>query len=211
MLDEADAVSNNTDDNFDHGAALSQRDKKIAELQAENEQMQQRLATTETDRELSGSDTSAPSQSDKSEPSNDPLMERLERIEKSLGSFTQNNFDSQFKLGKRVKDEAFLEWAKQPVSPLVPNSPTLEQTLLQARENGDFATADSILEAWDKKNRGGVDSQSPNFSQAQPQTAQQKKNATEIASLKKQREQAFQRRDNAKVKELTDSIRNLKV
>ena len=205
MPPEEDVVTNE----FDHGAALSQRDKKIADLQAKINEMQQRPAGNETEqREVIPDNTPASAPDDKSEPP-DPVMERLERIEKSLGSFTQNNFDSQFKLHKRVENEEFLEWAKQPLTPLDPDSPTIEAALVNARETGNFKLADSILESYDKKTRSGTDSQSPSMGSA-PQSAEQKKTIAKIADLEKERQQAYSRRDDAKVRELTDSIRKLK-
>lgn len=202
-------MAEETEQEFDHGKALSERDKKIAQLEAQLKEKEQQLPAAEPISELGVSDaTDQPANSD------DPfskLEDRLTQINERISTLQQGAFDTQFSLEERISDDGFKKWASETrYSQFDHNSPTLEEVLVEARNQGNFQLANSILGQYDRTNRENTSPKSPSTPASKPPTAEQKKTQAEIAAKMTERKRLIRAGDDKGALKITEEIRELK-
>lgn len=216
-MDQEDVHSDDTQPSFDYSKALSERDRALAKRDEELKTMksQQEALQAELTRlkgsaqpigELSAGQTSSPNQGQQSS----SLDDRMAALEKMISGMATGFFDTQFGTRQLATDEDFVKWAKETkYSPFDPDSPTLEQVFLQARESGNHAVAEQIKNAYNQQFRQSS-SVIPNFQAKPTKTAEQKKAEVKIAELETQRKSAMSSRNFKEAKRITDEIIQLR-
>lgn len=216
---DQEVPSDDTQGSFDHSKALSERDRAIAKrdeelkvMRFQHEALQAELnklkGSAQPIGELSAgqTNTSSPNQGQQSS----SLDDRMAALEKMISGMATGFFDTQFGTRQLAADEDFVKWAKETrYSPFDPNSPTLEQAFVQARESGDHVLAEQIKNAYYQQNRQ-VSSAIPNFQAKPTKTAEQKKIDVKISELEGQRKTAMNRHDFKEAKRITDEIIQLR-
>ncbi len=248
---------------FDVSAALSQRDKKIAELMSKLEESEKTRAQLETRHgELEGrfkdveafykaqqQEQEQRKQAGKWELTDDdlkdgyltesgaakvarreqqdllgkmqqmiaesgetasPAMQKLiEGLSAKIDNLQNQTIDTSLGLSARYQDEEFRKWANENrYSPFDPDSPTLAERFDELAKQGDMRGMRSILDAYDRQNRGATSSIMPD-ARGKQLSPEKKKLNDKIKEVESEIKAALKARDFKKGRELNRQLDDL--
>jgi len=189
---------------FDMKAALSGRDKKINSQAQEIELLTQKLADSKPNSELEEANESEKQvqEAKEEEPptSLETVIQEITRLKAELKEQSQVNetyrkksISQMMGVKSRFNDDDFVAWAdKTPISPYIPNSPTVGAQYLEFMEAGNTEGMEAITREYD--NTLGINNHSPAINNhISPVSASKlKKDSAKAAELIKKAENAMQ-------------------
>jgi predicted ribosome quality control (RQC) complex YloA/Tae2 family protein len=139
-----------------------------------------------------------------------PAMQKLiEGLSAKIDNLQNQTIDTSLGLSARYQDEDFKKWANETrYSQFDPDSPTLAQRFDELVKKGDMRGMRSILDAYDRQNRGTTSSTMPDVRSKQL-SPEQKKIGEKIKEVEAEIKLALKQRDFRKGKELNSRLDEL--